>query len=378
MAFIEIKDNDKAKLQIVTNHILNNNIDSLSDFKILSKTAYQIMISKNATIEKAITLVRLLPEKIVIWRDRKSELGRPIDKKYIDFISQIIDFSKKNFTDYYAVLKFLDITPQVKEAEPEGILVSDNQDATLKEIDNQNSTFNFLPKHNILYIWKEGASFSPFSTDGNWRGTYMDSWFIYSKTDEAITKTMCFTQYEVEDYVYKEYRSIKKSPYKIIQAAPQNLDLFKFDDLEYNKSTIMPGLNFDDLMKKYVLYVRSVQYDNMGESENLYIDISYKKILDSYDFKKFNNNISRRESLLSAIRKAKNNDASKEETPPIDIRKIKLLEYQQKFPDMKFDSEVIPYFTYNINPACNRTFEELYDDYDDITFQNAYHNFDGF
>jgi hypothetical protein len=115
MAFCAITDNDKLNLVKITNHILNRNIDSLSDFKTLSKTAYQIMITKNATPEKAATLVSFLPESVVGWRDRKSEAGDPIDKKYKDLISQIVDFSKKNLTDYNSILKFLDIAPQVQK-----------------------------------------------------------------------------------------------------------------------------------------------------------------------------------------------------------------------------------------------------------------------
>ena len=134
MAFCAITDTDKLNVAKITNHILNRNIDSLSDFKNLSKTAYQIMVSKNATPEKAATLVTFIPQNIANWRDRRSEIGDPIDKKYKDLINSILEFSKNNLTDYNSVLDLLDIKTEVVNI-PEIAPLSEQQVEVLSQID---------------------------------------------------------------------------------------------------------------------------------------------------------------------------------------------------------------------------------------------------
>ncbi len=205
-----------------------------------------------------------------------------------------------------------------------------------------------------FYIWKDNV-FSPFSSKVDWRGESYDSWFFYIKSEQTVTKTIFSMQQEVEKHIRKEFKlSSREMPRpKILAAAPQNLSSFKdIQDLEYDQTIKINGLNFDGLMKKDILFVRSLQDNDFENGENLYIDIAYKKILDP-----------------------NNKDYKSDRKILGDLRRLKLAEYQQKFPEMKFSAAVIDYLTYNLNPACNRTFEELYDDFEEEQMEAGYDAF---
>lgn len=194
-----------------------------------------------------------------------------------------------------------------------------------------------------FYIWK--ANFlSPLSSKIDWRGESHDTWFYYVKSDSNLTKTTFFTQQEVEKQIRKEFKlSTREFPRpKILAAAPKNLGSIEdVYELDFDQTIKVNGLDFEGLMKKDILFVRSVQDDDIENGENLYIDISYKKILDP-----------------------NNRNYKSDKKNSGDLRRLKLSEYEKRFPEMKFTASVLDYLTYNINPACNRTFEELYEDFE--------------
>jgi len=194
-----------------------------------------------------------------------------------------------------------------------------------------------------FYVWKDNVT-SPFSPKIDWRGDDFDTWLFYVKSELTVTKTTFTLLQEVEAHVRKTFKLLSREmprP-KIIAAAPQNLSSIQdILNLEYDQSVKINGLNFDGLMKKDILFVRSVQDKDFTNSENLYIDIAYKKIIDPD-----NKNYSSERKFLG------------------ELRRLKLSEYQKQFPDLKFTAATINYFSYNLNPACNRTFEELYKDFE--------------
>lgn len=83
-----------------------------------------------------------------------------------------------------------------------------------------------------------------------------------------------------------------------------------------------------------------------------YIDISYKKIINEPREEDRN-----RRNFLS------------------ELRKRTLAEYQSQFPGLGFGASIISYRTYNLNPACSRSFEELYQDYEREQEAAAYGNY---
>jgi len=140
MAFCAITDENIKGLEAVTNAFLSKDIERLSDFKTLSKELYNFFIERKATPEKAVTLLSMVPKTLEKWRDYKSEIGDPIDKKYRDFINDISKLSKSTLNSYNSILNYLDLAPPEEEIITEIIPVSDNQDNTLKEIDNFTSS----------------------------------------------------------------------------------------------------------------------------------------------------------------------------------------------------------------------------------------------
>jgi hypothetical protein len=115
MAFCAITDNNIKSLEAVVDNFVSNDLESLSDFKNLSKKLYNFFLERKATPEKAVTLISMVPKTLEKWRDHKSEIGDPIEKKYRDFINDILKVSKSDFTNYNSLLKFLDIAPQVQK-----------------------------------------------------------------------------------------------------------------------------------------------------------------------------------------------------------------------------------------------------------------------
>lgn len=206
-----------------------------------------------------------------------------------------------------------------------------------------------------FYVWKENI-LNPFSTKIDWRGLSLDFWFIYIKFEHTIIKTEYLELQDVEDYIRKTYNFLPRERPRplIIAAAPQNLDsINELVDLDYEIPVKVSELNFDGLMKKDVLFIRSEQNKDLSNGENLYTDIAYKKIIDpevkkSYKYYRI---------FLSALRISK------------------LSEYERQFPDFKFESAIITYYTYKINPACNRTFEELYEDFESQQLMAGYDSY---
>lgn len=194
-----------------------------------------------------------------------------------------------------------------------------------------------------FYIWKTSNELEGDTTP-NWKGTNYDTWYLHVKNDQTVTKTEFFFLNEIQEHIRKTFKlSPREFPRpEIITAAPINLSSIReISGLDLNQSINVTNLNYEGLIKKEVLFVKSYKDKDFAKGENLFIDISYKKIIepDSIDFR-------RKRAFIG------------------ELRRTKLSEYQAEFPSLKFDAAIIDYFTYEVNPACNRSFDELFDDYE--------------
>lgn len=205
-----------------------------------------------------------------------------------------------------------------------------------------------LPAHLLqtqtFYIWKSDPLWKHRSSI-KWQDLHRDTWFLYEPAKNRVTKTMHMTLEEVGADIYKTYPRDKKerTRYDIIPAAPINIGSYPAATrLRFGQSSEVEGMDFNGLMKRDLLYVRSYENADVEKNANLFIDISYKKILDKMDDRTRD-----RRQLLG------------------DLRRKSLAEYQARFPDLPFNAYIISYYTYDLNPACFRSFEELYDDHQD-------------
>ncbi len=198
-------------------------------------------------------------------------------------------------------------------------------------------------KVETFYVWKIDPM-GNLSNPLKWHGLYEDTWFLYEQSKNRVTKTNHFLLIEVEQEINKVYANIGQVRIRkeIIPASPRNIGSNpKIAELNYGQSTEVKSLDFAGLMKKDVLYIRSYQDKDLGIFENLYIDVSYKKIISEQ-----NTDIRNRRYHLG------------------DLRRKTLAEYQSRFPQLEFRASIISYHTYDINPACFRSFEELYEDFE--------------
>jgi hypothetical protein len=347
MAYSEIKPQEKlGLLKIVSKH-LNDDITLLKDFKKFSNIMYDTFLSKNASPEKAISLVKLLPEAVTLYRLHSKENRKRFIENSISM--DAIDDIDASFTSNEEVIKYL------------GRVNSGN-------IQNNTPTQSWL-KIERFYVWKCDSLRRQIDLFNSHKA-YDDGWFVYEQAKGVITKTNCLFLYEVEKLIDKTSSNTGKEKFRteIIPAAPNNIEIYPvIFEMGYGESQQVNNLDFTGLDDKFVIIVKSTEDKDLGKGENLYIDIFYKKIITEIP-DRFPD---RGTSLLDELRK-KADGEYQSEIPLIrnprdylaDLRKKALAQCQTNFPNLHFDSTVIVYKTYDLNPACLRNFEELYEDFE--------------
>ena len=217
-----------------------------------------------------------------------------------------------------------------------------------------------------FYIWKPSINFSSDTIGTCDKNTYTDTWLVYDGSKSVVTNTCELTFLDIRAYIYtnNSLKSRRRTHIEIITAAPNNLSDFpEIENLEYDSSLAITGLKFDDLKKRHILFIRSQEDYETSVTEDLSVDIFYKKIFDQPVNRVLSLEERKNKSLGQLPLVPSLTVDTREYLKKIEIWETQILkELKSKFSDVEFKTGLTSYYTYSVVPACGRSFEELYED----------------